>query len=134
MLPGLWFRGRPRTARRENRAFWPKRHSYSTPAKTRGFLTFSAPEAAHSAFPAPVILRRGGRASSPSKRYCGRLRVIYTSSRVVPRGYRGFPCAPAALPGLASNGDPPDEPEATAGWGAVAQFPDPDPLDRGGWG
>jgi hypothetical protein len=33
-----------------------------------------------------------------------------------------------------SNGDPPDEPEATAGWGAVAQFPDPDPLDRGGWG
>ena len=31
------------------------------------------------AFPAPVILRRGGRASSPSKRYCGRLRVIYTS-------------------------------------------------------
>jgi hypothetical protein len=33
------------------------------------------------AFPAPVILRRGGRASSPSKRYCGRLWVIYTSAK-----------------------------------------------------
>ena len=31
------------------------------------------------AFPAPVILKRGGRPASPSKRYWGRLRVIYTS-------------------------------------------------------
>ena len=33
------------------------------------------------AFPAPVILKRGGRPASPSKRYWGRLQVIYTSTQ-----------------------------------------------------
>ena len=54
------------------------------------------------AFPAPVILKWGGRPTSPSKRYCGRLRVIYTSALidglgVHPDGRYGFGAPPFLL-------------------------------------